>query len=105
MTFSSLGLIESVVRAVEREGYTDPTPIQEQAIPQLLAGRDLLGCAETGTGKTAAFALPILQRLSPRRGEPRIRALVLAPTRELAAQIGERFGAYGRYVGLRHAVI
>jgi len=103
--FASLGLTAALVRAVASEGYERPTPIQEQAIPHLLRGRDLLGCAQTGTGKTAAFVLPTLQRLSrtPRTG--RIRALVVAPTRELAAQIHERAVAYGRHLALRHAVV
>jgi ATP-dependent RNA helicase RhlE len=103
--FAALGLCASLVRAVEQEGYTSPTPIQERAIPHALAGRDLFGCAQTGTGKTAAFVLPILQRLAgaPRNGG--IRALILSPTRELAAQIGERASAYGRHLGLRHAII
>ncbi len=103
--FAALGLVAPLVRALVKEGYVRPTPIQERAIPDALAGRDLLGCAQTGTGKTAAFVLPILQRLSksPRHGG--IRALVLTPTRELAAQIGERATAYGRHLGLRHIVI
>ena len=106
--FATLGLIEPILRAVEAENYTTPTPIQQQSIPHLLGGRDLLGCAQTGTGKTAAFALPILQRLAAQRrpAAPRsMRALVLTPTRELAAQIGDSFRAYGRHLGLRHAVI
>ncbi len=97
-TFSSLGLVEPVLSAVKAEGYEIPTPIQAAAIPALLAGRDLLGCAQTGTGKTAAFALPIIQRLhgSPSRPAPRgCRVLVVAPTRELAAQIDASFAAYG----------
>jgi len=104
-TFATLGLLPALVRAVAEEGYEVPTPIQLQAIPPLLEGRDLLGCAQTGTGKTAAFLLPVLQRLqrSPRSGA--IRALVLAPTRELAAQIGERAEVYGRGSGIRHQVI
>ncbi|HOI56596.1 MAG TPA: DEAD/DEAH box helicase [Phycisphaerae bacterium] len=111
MSFQSLGLIEPLLQAVRSEGYTTPTAIQSKAIPPVLAGGDLLGCAQTGTGKTAAFALPILQRLhghrpaSPRKGRPPIRALVLAPTRELAAQIGDSFRAYGRHTGLRTTVI
>ena len=101
-------LIPEIQRAVAAEGYLNPTPIQEQCIPHLLEGRDLLGCAQTGTGKTAAFALPILQRLSgnsrkPRKGTPW--ALILAPTRELAAQIEESFQTYGRFLRLRHTVI
>ncbi|MBX3189969.1 MAG: DEAD/DEAH box helicase [Labilithrix sp.] len=104
--FATLGLTLPLLRAVAVEGYEEPTPVQRRAIPHVLEGRDLLGCAQTGTGKTAAFVLPILQRLAARgRGDGRIRTLVLAPTRELAAQIGERTGAYGRNLGLRHAVI
>ncbi len=105
--FSNLGLIEPLLRAVSQEGYDQPTPIQGQTIPLLLQGRDLLGCAQTGTGKTAAFALPILQHIHsrPLSGRRRIRVLVLSPTRELAAQIDERFGAYGRHLPLRHTVI
>ena len=107
MQFEEFGLIEPLMRAVREEGYATPTPIQEQAIPHVLAGGDLLGCAQTGTGKTAAFALPILQRLynSKTDGPRVIRSLVISPTRELAAQIGESFGAYGRHTGLRHATI
>ena len=103
--FAALGLAAPFVRAVAAEGYTTPTPVQERAIPHVLEGRDVLGCAQTGTGKTAAFVLPILQRLAraPRTG--RIRALVVAPTRELAAQIGERADAYGRNVGIKNTVI
>jgi ATP-dependent RNA helicase RhlE len=110
MTFEDLKLADTLLRAVKAEGYTTPTPIQQQAIPHVLAGKDVLGCAQTGTGKTAAFTLPILQRLSvgrptpPARGRP-IRALVLSPTRELAAQIGESVRNYGRHTGLTSAVI
>ncbi|HEY2743358.1 MAG TPA: DEAD/DEAH box helicase [Polyangia bacterium] len=109
MTFADLRLIEPLLRAVAAEGYATPTPIQQQAIPHVLDGRDLLGLAQTGTGKTAAFALPILQRLSAsgRRphGDRSIAVLVLTPTRELAAQIGEGFAAYGKHLGYKHAVI
>jgi ATP-dependent RNA helicase RhlE len=110
MTFPELGLSAPLLRAIASEGYTAPTPIQSQAIPHVMAGSDLLGCAQTGTGKTAAFALPILHRLSqagaPPRGAPRkVRVLVLSPTRELAAQIGESFRTYGRHTPLRHTVI
>ncbi|HEX9463434.1 MAG TPA: DEAD/DEAH box helicase [Alphaproteobacteria bacterium] len=103
-----MGLIEPILRAVSAENYTTPTPIQAKSIPHLLQGRDLLGCAQTGTGKTAAFALPILQRLSEQRRQaaPRtMRALVLTPTRELASQIDDSFRTYGRHLGMRHAVI
>ena len=107
-SFSELGLIEPLLRALRAKSYITPTPIQAQAIPTLLAGGDLLGIAQTGTGKTAAFALPILQHLSQER-KPALRgcprALVLAPTRELAIQIGDEFGAYGRHLGLRQTVI
>src|SRR3954465_13177136 len=106
--FDGLGLIEPILRAVLAENYTAPTPIQQAAIPHLLEGRDLLGCAQTGTGKTAAFALPILQRLAshPRRVEPRhTRVLILTPTRELAIQIFESFQTYGKYMRQRYAVI
>jgi ATP-dependent RNA helicase RhlE len=106
--FATLGVAQPILRALAGEGYDEPTPIQRQAIPLLLAGRDLLGMAQTGTGKTAAFVLPLLQRLSalPDRREPRRpRALILVPTRELALQIGERIAAYGRNLTLRHAVI
>jgi len=106
LNFSELSLSDPLLRAIQDEGYSTPTPIQQQAIPYVLEGRDLLGVAQTGTGKTAAFALPILQRLGrPARGRRAIRTLVLAPTRELAAQIGDSFSAYGRYTALNHAVI
>src|SRR5512144_590326 len=108
MSFSQLGLIPALQRAVAGEGYVEPTPIQVKAIPHVLAGRDLLGLAQTGTGKTAAFALPILQRLAqagaPRSPRP-IRCLVLTPTRELASQIGESFTVYGKHLPLRNTVI
>jgi ATP-dependent RNA helicase RhlE len=112
MLFKDLLLIEPLLRALETEGYERPTPIQEQAIPPVLQRRDLLGCAQTGTGKTAAFALPILQILHAERaangqrdGKRPIRALILTPTRELAIQIGESFTAYGRNAGVRNLVI
>jgi ATP-dependent RNA helicase RhlE len=112
MSFAELNLSDPLRRAVEAAGYHTATPIQLQAIPALLAGRDLVGCAQTGTGKTAAFALPTLQRLhqpdAPRASQPHkraIRTLVLAPTRELASQIGESFRTYGRFTGLKHTVI
>ncbi|MFD1141497.1 DEAD/DEAH box helicase [Larkinella insperata] len=109
MSFTKLPLIEPILKALSAEGYTTPTPIQEQAIPVLLDRQDLLGCAQTGTGKTAAFAIPILQILSEQKGSERgqrpIKALILTPTRELAIQIGESFTAYGKYLNLRHTVI
>ena len=106
--FHNLGLAETILRAVKQEGYTSPTPIQTQAIPAVLAGRDLLGIAQTGTGKTAAFALPILHRLAQSGARPapkHCRALVLAPTRELAQQITESFRAYGRHTKLSAALV
>ncbi len=106
MTFRDLGLSAPILRALEEQGYAKPSPIQEKAIPPALTGRDVLGCAQTGTGKTCAFAAPILQRLNtPFRTGRAIRALILTPTRELAIQIGESFEAYGKYLKLRHAVI
>lgn len=106
MDFRQLGLIDPIVKALDQEGYLAPTPIQQGAIPPALAGRDVLGCAQTGTGKTCAFAAPILQRLSEKSVQPRvIRALILTPTRELAIQIQDSFEAYGRYLSLRSAVI
>ena len=104
MSFKNLNLIEPLAKAVAKQGYTTPTPIQLKAIPDLLNGRDLIGIAQTGTGKTAAFVLPILQRMTERY--PRtVRTLVLAPTRELAAQIGESFSAYGEFLKFKHTVI
>ncbi|HRQ64510.1 MAG TPA: DEAD/DEAH box helicase, partial [Xanthomonadaceae bacterium] len=105
MSFDTLGLSPALLRALADQGYTTPTPIQSQAIPLVLAGRDLVGCAQTGTGKTAGFALPILERLFPggKRsdgGRRRLRVLVLTPTRELAAQVQESFRDYGKHVGL-----
>ena len=109
MNFKELHLIAPILKALEEEGYTSPTPIQEQAIPDVLKGKDLLGCAQTGTGKTAAFAIPILQNLFLQRnhevGNDNIKALILTPTRELAIQIDESFAAYGKYTGIRHTVV
>ncbi len=108
MKFQDLRLSEPLLRAIEEKGYTDPTPIQQQAIPPVLEGRDLQGCAQTGTGKTAAFTLPILQLLNaqpPAKGRREIRALVLTPTRELAIQIDECCRDYARYTPIRHCVI
>ena len=107
MTFKELNLSAPLLRAVQEAGYETPSPIQAAAIPPVLAGRDLMGCAQTGTGKTAAFALPMLDRLTanaPRR-KGAVRALILTPTRELALQIGESFEAYGKYLKLRSTVI
>lgn len=107
MTFSSLGLSAELLRALTEKGYTAPTPIQIQAIPAILAHRDLMASAQTGTGKTAAFALPMLQRLSEANGVPKghVRALVLIPTRELAAQVAEAVRTYGRHLKLRSAEV
>jgi ATP-dependent RNA helicase RhlE len=107
-TFDTLGLAPALLRAIHDLGHTRPTPIQASAIPAGLSGRDILGCAQTGTGKTAAFALPIIQRLAAvpaTRGHTPVRALILSPTRELASQIGESFANYGKYTHLRQAVI
>ena len=107
-TFTDLGLSSTVLRALADEGYATPTPIQAKAIPHVLAGRDLFGCAQTGTGKTAAFALPLIERMLARPGRPaarRCRTLVLAPTRELAGQIHQSFLAYGRHAGITSTVI
>ncbi len=109
MTFEQLGVIEPILRALSSEGYTHPTPIQQQSIPILLKGKDLLGCAQTGTGKTAAFAIPILQHLylkyQGQKGSRKIKALVVTPTRELAIQIGESFSVYGKHTGIRNTVV
>ncbi|MBN1912653.1 MAG: DEAD/DEAH box helicase, partial [Pirellulales bacterium] len=118
MQFDKLGLLEPILRAVQAEGYKAATPIQAKTIPRILEGRDLIGCAQTGTGKTAAFALPTLQRLWDRPAPPKptgkrlrtkngrvIRALILSPTRELAVQITESFSTYGRFTDLRHTAV
>ena len=110
MSFSDLKIIEPILKALRTEGYEKPTPIQEQAIPIILDRKDLLGCAQTGTGKTAAFAIPILQILdAEKNNDPRaprkVKALILTPTRELAIQINESFAAYGKNTNLRHTVI
>src|SRR6266849_1389105 len=104
MSFSQLGLAPAQLRACESLGYTEPTPIQRQAIPVVLSGRDLIGCAETGTGKTAAFLLPIIQRISERT-RPGVRVLVLAPTRELALQIQKNYGEFNRVKTNRSAIV
>ena len=109
MTFKDLGIIDPILEALEAEGYTHPTPIQEQSIPTLLEGNDLLGCAQTGTGKTAAFSIPIIQLLEQDpfkgQGKKKIKALVITPTRELAIQIGDSFSAYGKYTSIKNTVI
>ncbi|NOR87421.1 MAG: DEAD/DEAH box helicase [Bacteroidales bacterium] len=112
MTFKELKIIDPILKAIEAQGYSQPTPIQEQSIPILLDGRDLLGCAQTGTGKTAAFAIPILQRLFlakrndlQNKGRRKIQALVVTPTRELALQIAESFSTYGKYTGIKNTVV
>lgn len=112
MTFEDLRIVPPIIKALEQQGYTHPTPIQAQAIPTLLQGKDLLGCAQTGTGKTAAFAIPVLQNLyldqqsrPPAKGKRKIKALVVTPTRELALQIGENFDAYSKFLPLKTTVI
>jgi len=109
MNFTELQIIDPILKALKSEGYTHPTPIQEQAIPILLNRKDLLGCAQTGTGKTAAFAVPILQHIFegdlPLKGRRKIKALVITPTRELAIQIGESFTSYGKFTGIKNTVI
>jgi ATP-dependent RNA helicase RhlE len=109
LNFKELNIIPQIMRALEKENYKLPTPIQEQAITPILSGRDLLGCAQTGTGKTAAFAVPILQLLSRKTADiaaqKDIRSLILTPTRELALQIFESFRTYGQYTGLRYGVV
>lgn len=108
MEFTSLNIIEPILKSLKEEGYTTPTPIQSQAIPIVLEGTDLLGCAQTGTGKTAAFAIPILQLLNANKMYDRkrkIRSLIVTPTRELAIQIDESFKAYGRHTGLTSTVV
>ena len=105
-TFDSIGLSEEIVKAVTESGYRHPTPIQEQAIPQVLMGRDVLGCAQTGTGKTASFVLPMLDILTGSRAKARMpRSLILEPTRELALQVAENFEKYGKYLKLNHALL
>jgi ATP-dependent RNA helicase RhlE len=109
MTFKDLGIIDPILEALENEGYTHPTPIQKQSIPILLQGNDLLGCAQTGTGKTAAFSIPIIQHLhndaQHERGKRKIKALVVTPTRELAIQIGESFTNYGKFTAIKNTVV
>ena len=108
MLFTDLGLSEPILRAIAEEGYTSPTPIQAKSIPAVLQGGDLLAAAQTGTGKTAGFTLPILQRLSSTKattGKRLLRVLILTPTRELAAQVQESVVTYGKYTGLKSTVI
>src|SRR5512136_612251 len=108
MPFRTFGLDAKILRAVQEAGYTEPTPIQSAAIPHILAGHDLIGIAQTGTGKTAAFVLPILAKLagtSPIGGPRSTRALIVAPTRELAAQIEENVRGYGKHLSLRAATV
>ena len=110
MSFNNLQLIEPVLKALRHEGYINPTPVQEKAIPVILQKRDLLGCAQTGTGKTAAFVIPILQLMHQQQQQSvaprqRIQTLILTPTRELAIQIGESISAYGRFLNMKHHVI
>ncbi len=110
MLFNELSLTEPILKALSKEGYEQPTPIQEQSIPPILAGKDILGCAQTGTGKTAAFTIPMLQLMSAKQTQEsaanrKITALIITPTRELALQIGESIAAYGHFLKLRHQVI
>jgi ATP-dependent RNA helicase RhlE len=107
MTFKKLNIIDPILKALEEEKYITPTPIQQQAIPIILKGNDIMGCAQTGTGKTAAFAIPILQQLAnrPAKKPNAIRALILTPTRELAIQISDNFTCYGRHLQLKHTLI
>ncbi|MCL9804428.1 DEAD/DEAH box helicase [Flavobacterium amniphilum] len=107
MTFKKINIIEPILKALEEEKYSVPTPIQQQAIPVILKGNDIMGCAQTGTGKTAAFAIPILQQLAnrPAKQPNVIRTLILTPTRELAIQISDNFTCYGRYLQLKHTLI
>ena len=109
MTFKELGIIDPILKALDAQGYTHPTPIQEQSIPILLKGKDLLGCAQTGTGKTAAFGIPIIQHLynnkTDEKGRRKIKSLVVTPTRELAIQISENFTAYGKFANVRNTVV
>ncbi len=105
MTFKELKINEPILKAIGEKGYTVPTPIQEKAIPAALENRDILGCAQTGTGKTAAFAIPIIQHLQAKKEHAGIKALILTPTRELASQISECFNDYGKYTRIRHGVI
>ena len=109
MLFKELNIIEPILKAVEEVGYEKPTPIQERAIPPILEGRDILGCAQTGTGKTAAFSIPVLQNMVKKNkcNERRriIQALIVAPTRELAIQIGENFTTYSKHLNIKNTVI
>src|SRR6056297_1196510 len=109
MRFEELNISEPILRALKEENYATPTPIQEQAIPLILQGKDVTGSAQTGTGKTAAFAIPILQLLEPvqkaKKQFRRIKTLVITPTRELAIQIGESFSTYGRHTDIKNTVI
>lgn len=106
MNFTELHLIEPILKAITEQGYTQPTPIQEKAIPEVLAGKDLIGCAQTGTGKTAAFSIPILQHLTENSTRNRnIKALIVTPTRELAIQIDDNIKSYGKYLPLKHLVV
>jgi len=109
MTFKDLGIIEPILKALSEKGYTNPTPIQEQSIPILLRNKDLMGCAQTGTGKTAAFAIPIIQHLANKahnnNHSRKVKALIVTPTRELAIQIADNFTIYGKHTGIRNTVI
>src|SRR6188474_1071879 len=105
-TFESLGIAPSILKALTAKGYTQPTPIQQQAIPVIMQGSDVFGTAQTGTGKTAAFAIPLLQKISELEVKtPGVKALILAPTRELAQQIRDSFATYGSHLPLKYAII
>jgi len=110
MSFNQLAIIEPILRALTIEGYSSPTPIQKQAIPEVLKGKDLLGCAQTGTGKTAAFSIPLLQLIYELKSKGKLSSrmplgLILTPTRELAIQIGESISVYGKFLPVRHTLI
>src|SRR5512142_1899801 len=105
MPFATLGLRPEIAKAVRETGYTEPTPIQAKAIPALLGGSDLIGVAQTGTGKTAAFVLPLLERLAVRPAQPHTRALIVAPTRELVVQIAENLRAYSNHLHVRSVMV
>src|SRR5882757_1879659 len=105
MLFKELGIIEPILVALREKGYTDPTPIQEQAIPAINSGQDVLANAQTGTGKTAAFSIPLLQKLSAQQGKSGIRGLILAPTRELAIQVAENVNQYGKNLSIRSVLV
>src|ERR1044071_4046214 len=105
MSFRNFNLAQPILRALQEKGYDTPTPIQAKAIPEIIRGNDVLGCAQTGTGKTAAFCIPILERLEMSRSGSGIRAVILSPTRELAQQIGDNLSFYGKHLSLRSVLV